>query len=307
MGRRRRGNKIDGWIVLDKPLGLGSTAAVSAIKRLLRPQKVGHGGTLDPLATGVLPIGLGEATKTMPFIIDSTKEYEFEICWGEARNTDDREGEVIETSDHRPGIQQIDAALAGFLGEIEQVPPAFSAIRIDGVRAYALARAGKTPEMRARTVNIMNLERLAGKDAGPDREGDPDHTSFALVCGKGTYVRALARDLARALGTVGHVSALRRTRVGPFRISHAISLEFLNDLSHSARAEESMLPVMTALADIPALAVTENEADRIRHGQAVNLPTARSGTICLTFGGLPLAVATASEGIVKPLRVFNLT
>ena len=302
MSRRRRGNKIDGWIVLDKPLGLSSTAAVGAVKRLLHPQKAGHGGTLDPLATGVLPIGLGEATKTMPFILDSTKEYEFEVCWGEERNTDDREGEVTATSDHRPSAQEIDATISGFMGEIEQIPPAFSAIKVDGARAYDLARAGKPPEMMARTVEIIKLERLAGGG----KESDADHTSFHLVCGKGTYVRALARDLARALGTRGHVSALRRTRVGPFRISDAISLELLNDLSHSARAEESMLPVMTALADIPALAVTENEADRIRHGQAVNLPTARSGTICLTFGGLPLAVAEASEGIVKPLRVFNL-
>lgn len=302
MGRHRRGKKIDGWIILDKPLGLGSTAAVSAVKRLLHPQKAGHGGTLDPLATGVLPIGLGEATKTMPFITDSTKEYEFEVCWGEARNTDDREGEVTRTSSHRPGRQEIDAALSGFIGEIEQIPPAFSAIRIKGVRAYDLARAGETPEMKARTVEIKNLVRLEGNDKG----GDADHTSFSLVCGKGTYVRALARDLALALDTVGHVSALRRTRVGPFRICDAISLEILNDLSHSARAEESMLPVMTALADIPALAVTENEADRIRHGQAVKLPTARSGTICLTCGGMPVAVAEASEGNVRPLRVFNL-
>lgn len=302
MSRRRRGKKIDGWIVLDKPLGLSSTAAVGAVKRLLHPQKAGHGGTLDPLATGVLPIGLGEATKTMPFILDSTKEYEFEVCWGEERNTDDREGEVTATSNHRPSAQEIDAAISGFMGEIEQIPPAFSAIKVDGSRAYDLARAGKPPEMMARTVEIIKLERLVGSD----KDSDADHTSFHLICGKGTYVRALARDLARALGTRGHVSALRRTRVGPFRISDAISLELLNDLSHSARAEESMLPVMTALADIPALAVTENEADRIRHGQAVNLPTARSGTICLTHGGMPLAVAEASEGIVKPLRVFNL-
>lgn len=302
MGRRRRGKKIDGWIILDKPLGLSSTAAVGAVKRLLHPQKAGHAGTLDPLATGVLPIGLGEATKTMPFIVDSTKEYEFQVCWGEARNTDDREGEVTETSDHRPDAQEIDAALADFVGEIEQIPPVYSAIKVDGERAYKLARAGKTPEMRVRTVHVESLERIASIKKG----GDADHTSFHLVCGKGTYVRALARDLARVLGTVGHVSAIHRTRVGPFRISDAISLELLNDLSHSARAEESILPVMTALADIPALAVTENEADRIRHGQAVNLPTARSGTICLTHGGMPLAVAEASEGLVKPLRVFNL-
>ncbi|MCH8861893.1 MAG: tRNA pseudouridine(55) synthase TruB [Proteobacteria bacterium] len=302
MGRRRRGKKIDGWIVLDKPLGLSSTAALGAVKRLLHPQKAGHGGTLDPLATGVLPIALGEATKTMPFIVDSTKEYEFQVCWGEERNTDDREGEVTHTSDHRPDARQIDAALGGFIGEIEQIPPAFSAIKVDGTRAYDLARAGKPPEMRARTVRVERLERLVGGE----KHSDAEHTSFHLVCGKGTYVRALARDLARVLGTRGHVSALRRTRVGPFQISHAISLELLNDLSHSARAEESILPVMTALADIPALAVTENEADRIRHGQAVNLPTARSGTICLTHGGMPLAVAEASEGIVRPLRVFNL-
>ena len=193
MGRRRRGKKIDGWIILDKPLGLSSTAAVGAIKRALHPQKAGHGGTLDPLATGVLPVGLGEATKTMPFITDSTKIYEFEVCWGEARNTDDREGEVTETSDHRPSPADIDAALGGFIGEIEQVPPAFSAIKINGERAYKLARAGEAPEMRARSVLVENLERLDARDE--------DHTSLRLTCGKGTYVRALARDLALVLTT----------------------------------------------------------------------------------------------------------
>lgn len=300
--KKRIRQKIDGWLVFDKPLGMTSSQAVGAIKRLLNPMKAGHAGTLDPLATGILPIGLGEATKTMAFVTDALKEYEFTIQWGEARSTDDREGEVTATSDVRPGNAEIDAALGQFIGDIDQVPPAFSAIKVEGQRAYKLARAGKAPKLNARTVHIEMLERLPPSENMPD-EGQ---TRFRLLCGKGTYVRSLARDLAGALGTVGFVAELRRTRVGPFTEKDAISLELLTDLSHSARAAESVLPVMTVLDDIPALAVTEYEADRLRHGQTIKLPTAKSGLVCVKQNDVPLALAEVEDGNVRPVRVFNL-
>lgn len=301
--RKKRGQKIDGWVVLDKPAGMTSTQAVGAVKRLLNPLKAGHAGTLDPLATGILPVGLGEATKTMAFVTDAAKEYEFAIKWGEARSTDDAEGEITDTSHVRPSDDEIDAALGQFIGDIEQVPPAFSAIKVDGRRAYDLARAGKAPKLGARTVRVERFERIA--QAG--NNNDPEQTRFRLLCGKGTYVRSLARDLAGVLGTFGFVAELRRTRVGPFTEKDAISLELLNDLSHSARAAESVLPVMTVLDDIPALAVTDYEADRLRHGQSIKLPTARCGLVCVTHNDVPLALAEVQNGNVRPVRVFNLS
>lgn len=310
MGRRgrKRGQPLNGWVILDKPQGLTSAQAVGAVKRLLDPQKAGHAGTLDPMATGVLPIGLGEATKTMSHVTDSTKEYEFTVRWGEARTTDDAEGEVTGTSAVRPTVAAIDRVLPNFIGDIEQQPPAYSALKVDGRRAYELARAGVAPDLKTRTVSVFELERLVDatveSDAGAG--GGEEQTRFRLCCGKGTYVRALARDLARALGTLGYVTAIRRTRVGPFRESAAISLESLEVLSHSARAAESLEPVMTALADIPELAVTKQEALRMRQGQILKLPTAMSGTVCVTHEGLLLAIAKADKGSVRPLRIFNL-
>lgn len=299
MARRRRGRKLDGWLILDKPTGLTSAQAVAAVRRLTGAQKAGHAGTLDPLASGVLPIGLGEATKTMTFITGAGKEYDFTVAWGEARDTDDAEGTVTRTSPVTPEPDAIAAALPSFTGTIDQTPPAFSAIKIAGRRAYDLARGGQAVAPAPRRVVIEALALVDHDAAGRT-------SRLHVACGKGTYVRALARDLACRLGTCGHVVGLRRTRVGPFDRTHAISLEKLEALSHSARAAEYVLPVMTALADIPALAVTEHEADRLRHGQSLRLPTANDGTVCVTVGGAPVAIADATQGIVQPLRVFNL-
>jgi len=297
MARKKRGNPIHGWLIIDKVEGMGSTDVVRAIKRILHPQKIGHGGTLDPLATGVLPIAMGEATKTMPFILDSTKVYEFGVKWGQATSTDDREGDVIEASDVRPIEADIEGILAAFTGEIQQVPPAFSAIKVDGKRAYELARRGDDVELKPRNIEVISLKLL-------QHDGDESH--FEVVCGKGTYVRSLSRDMAVALGTVGHASYIRRTRVGPFSLEGAISLEKLDELSHIARALEAVLPVATALDDIPALAVTADEAVRIKRGQQLRLPTERSGTMVLTSDGQVLAIVEVADGVAQPVRVFNL-
>ena len=256
MARRRKGEKIDGWVVLDKPVGLGATPAVSRVRRLFGAQQAGHGGTLDPLASGVLPIALGEATKTVPFVMDGRKEYRFTLRFGEARATEDAEGEVTATSEVRPDDAAIAGALAAFCGEIEQMPPAFSALKVDGRRAYDLARAGETVELKPRKVLIERLEFLGR----PDR----DHANFLVGCGKGTYIRSLGRDLAIALGTVGHLSMLRRTAAGPCREAAAISLPKLEALGHIPALFGALAPVATALDDIPALAVTEAQADRLR-------------------------------------------
>ena len=264
MSRRKTGDKVDGWVILDKPVGLGSTPAVSRVRRLFGAQKAGHGGTLDPLASGVLPIALGEATKTVPFVMDGRKEYRFTLCFGQARSTEDAEGEVTATSDLRPADAAIRSALAAFVGEIEQVPPAFSALKVDGKRAYDLARAGEAVDLKPRRIVIERLELLG--------RADTDHADFVVSCGKGTYIRSLGRDLAHSLGTVGYLSALRRTAVGPFREEAAISLPKLEALGHIPALLGALAPVATALDDIPALALTEAQADRLRQGQPVLLP-----------------------------------
>ncbi len=297
---RKKGNKIDGWLIVDKPLGVTSTDVVRAIRRAVKPQKLGHGGTLDPLATGILPIGLGEATKAMPFITDASKEYVFEIAFGSETNTDDREGEVSARSNVFPDESKIIACLEQFKGKIEQLPPVYSAIKIDGKRAYQRARDGEDVVMKPRLVEIHDISLLNMDENG--------HTArFHVACGKGTYVRSLARDIARSVGALGHVKSLRRTRVGPFLEKHAISLVLEDDLSHIARAVEQALPVMTALTDISALALTENEADRAKQGQSLELETDVEGLVVLTLGDKPLAIAEASNGTVKPKRVFNLS
>ncbi len=294
-----KGHKIDGWIIVDKDTGMTSTDVVRAIKRILRPLKAGHAGTLDPLATGILPIALGEATKTIPYIVDAKKEYDFTIGWGEERTTDDSEGEVVKSGDKRPPAQDIKAALPSFVGALEQMPPQFSALKVGGKRAYDLARSGRTVELKPRMVTIDAFDLI--KDGG-----DENHGNFHVICGKGTYIRALARDLGRKLQCFGHITAIRRTRVGPFSEACAISLAKLDDLSHSARALEALIPVMTALDDIPALAITKDEARRIKNGQTLRLPTKRSGTVRLTQDRALIALATVTEGETKPLRVFNL-
>ena len=301
MSTKRPKNKVDGWVVLDKPLGMGSTQAVGKVRWLFAAEKAGHGGTLDPLATGVLPIALGEATKTVPFIMDGRKEYRFTLRFGEARSTDDGEGEVTATSDLRPTDEAIRAALGQFTGEIEQMPPAFSALKIGGKRAYDLARAGETVELKARMVRIDRLELLARPDA--------DHADFVVGCGKGTYIRSLGRDLARALGIVGHLSALRRTVVGPFREEAAISLPKLEALGHIPPLLGALVPVATALDDIPALALTGTQADRLRHGQPVLLTrdAPPSGALVRAKAGSRLVALVLSDGVsLKPVRVFNL-
>ena len=298
MARRRKGRDVDGWIVLDKPLGLSSATAANRVRGILEAKKAGHGGTLDPMATGILPVALGEATKTVAWCQDSAKGYRFTIQWGENRDTDDAEGKVTATSLARAGTGQIEAALKGFEGSILQLPPRYSAIKVDGERAYDLARAGKVPSLRPRRVAI---ERLSMVDVP-----DPDHATFELDCGKGTYVRALARDLAAALGVCGYVSALRRTRVGSFRLDQAISLETLAELRHSPALSGHLLPVEAALDDIPALPLTETAATRLTCGQAIQVPGQESGTVRATASGRLVAIAEVADGEVRPLRVFNL-
>lgn len=294
---KRKGRPINGWLNLDKPQGLTSTQAIGRVRRLTQAAKIGHGGTLDPLATGILPIALGEATKTLPYVVDSEKEYEFTIAWGEERSTDDAEGEVVAQSDHRPDEAAIVAKLPDFTGVIEQVPPAFSAIKVDGQRAYDLSRRGEAVELAAREVEIHSLELMAA---------DRDSARLVMTCGKGTYVRSLARDLARALGTRGHVIELRRTRVGPFRAAAAISLDMLEDMVHSAPPEKILLPVETALDGIPALAVTGGEAKRLQAGQVLHVPSRKSGVVRVMADDALVALAAIEHGELRPLRVFNL-
>ena len=301
MTRRKAGAKVDGWVILDKPVGIGSTPAVGKVRRLFNAQKAGHGGTLDPLASGVLPIALGEATKTVPFVMDGRKEYRFTLRFGEARSTDDAEGEVTATCDVRPTDGEILGVLARFLGEIEQTPPAFSALKIGGQRAYDLARAGEAVDLKPRRVLIGRLDLVA--------RIDQDHADLVVTCGKGTYIRSLGRDLARALGTVGHLSALRRTAAGPFREEAAISLSKLEALGHIPALLGALAPVTTALDDIPALALTEAQADRLRQGQPVLLTrdAPPSGSLLRAEAGSKLVALVRSDGAaLKPVRVFNL-
>ena len=305
--RKREKRDVHGWLILDKPVGMTSTHAVSVVRRLFTAKRAGHAGTLDPLASGCLPIALGEATKTVPFVMDGRKNYRFTVRWGEERDTDDAEGRVVETASVRPAPDDIRALLPRFTGTIEQVPPRFSAIKIDGERAYDLAREGETVELEARPVEIHCLELI--------ETPDPDHAMLAAQCGKGTYVRALARDLGRLLGCLGHVAALRRTIVGPFGEPHMISLERLESLCHRAAVGEGnlaelLLPVETALDDIPALAVSRADAARLQRGQAVlmrgrDAPVLR-GQVSVTVSGRLIALAEVDRGEIVPKRVFNL-
>jgi tRNA pseudouridine55 synthase len=299
MARRHRGKPVNGWVLLDKPVGLGSTPALNRVRRLFDAQKAGHAGTLDPLASGLLPIALGEATKVVARITESGKRYEFTIRWGEERDTDDADGQVVASSDTRPTRTALAAALEAYIGDIDQVPPRYSAVKVDGERAYALARDGEVVELAARQVHIEQIDIVEFSDGF-------DTARLALACGKGTYVRSLARDLGRDLGCFGHVAALRRTRVGPFDIERAISLDKLEDLGHKGALETALQPVAAALADIPALAVTGNEAERLRRGQEIRVPSSQAGTVCVLSSGNPVAVADLHEGVLRPLRVFNL-
>jgi len=305
--RRRKGRPIDGWLVIDKPAGLTSTDVVNRVKKLLQADRVGHAGTLDPLATGILPIALGKATKTVPFLMDAAKTYRFTLRFGEARDTDDAEGAVTATAEGRPDDEAIRAVLARFTGAITQVPPRFSAIKVDGERAYDLARQGQAVEFKPRTVRIDAITLAA--------RPDPDHAEFLVRCGKGAYMRALARDIALALDTVGHVSALRRLSVGPFDEAKAISLDALADLAHKDAALQPLLPVETALADIPALALTVQEAARLRQGQAISLiellgrvpPDAdpAGGLVRVVAEGRAFALGRLADGLLQPHRLLE--
>ncbi len=297
-GRRRKGRPVNGWVLLDKPVGLTSTAAVARVRALFEAQKAGHAGTLNPLASGVLPLALGEATKVVSYVMASTKAYRFTVRWGEERDTDDAEGAAVARSDKRPERAEIEARLSDFEGEILQIPPAYSAIKVKGERAYDMARDGRPADLPARPVRIESFELIGC----PDR----DHAEFRLRCGKGAYVRALARDLGRALGCFGYVSGLRRTAVGGFDEGHAISLEMLEELGHKGALESALRPVEAALDDIPALALTENEADRLKCGQSLRVPSSKEGTVYATCRDRLVAIAYLERGEIKPVRVFNL-
>ncbi|MGB0720111.1 MAG: tRNA pseudouridine(55) synthase TruB [Bdellovibrionales bacterium] len=330
MGRRnKKGDKVDGWINLDKPVGVTSTQAVGKVRRALNAQKVGHAGTLDPLASGILPIALGEATKTIPYVQDAFKAYEFTVTWGQQRSTDDAEGDVIACSDIRPTIEQIEAALPAFIGEIEQIPPQFSAIKIDGQRAYDLARAGEQVDIKPRQVFVEHLEIIHPHPTPPPRgggnEADAQHlaavggggvsqTSFIMTCSKGTYVRSLARDLAVTLGTYGYVSALRRTAVGTFTAADAISLEKLTQMDHSAARSEALLAVQAPLDDIPALAISDQEGATLRNGQVLSFISRADfhrldgikGEALALCRDKAVALVEIEGPHIKPVRVFNL-
>jgi len=303
---RKRREAVNGWVILDKPYGMTSTQAVGKVRFLFNAEKAGHGGTLDPLASGLLPIALGEATKTVSHAMDGRKVYRFTAAWGEERTTDDLEGEATVTSDRRPSKNEIEAILSRFTGEIQQTPPAFSAIKVDGERAYDLARAGEAVELAARPVLIEALSLVDMPD--------PDYATFEVTCGKGTYIRSLARDMGRALGTAAHVSMLRRVAVGPFTEAHMISLENLAELGHKAPGGDAktgaLLPIETVLDGIPALAIDEEQARRLKLGQAVllrgaNAPIAEDAVLVMS-GGKPLGIGTIIQGSLKPKRLFNL-
>jgi len=299
---------MHGWIILDKPLGLGSTQAVSAVKRNLREAgfgkvKVGHGGTLDPLATGVLPIALGEATKLCGRMLDASKTYDFTICFGTETSGLDAEGEIVATSDHRPSLAQVEAALAQFIGPIEQIPPAYSAIKIDGKRAYDLARAGEVVEMKSRYVTVHNLclHSVAAVDA-------LNAVTLTADVSKGTYIRSLARDIAYAVGTVGHVTMLRRTRAGPFSVQGAISLDKLNAFGQGATQEDIILPIEAGLVDIPALNLSPEQARAVQQGRVLTGIAMKDGLHWARGADLrPLALVENVDGILKTVRGFNLT
>lgn len=304
---------MHGWIILDKPIGLGSTQAVAAVKRALRDggypkRKVGHGGTLDPLASGVLPVALGEATKLAGRLLDSDKIYAFTIAFGTETDTLDREGRVIARSDVRPTYADVAAILPRFTGPIAQMPPAYSALKVDGARAYDLARAGDAVALAARSVTIHALAP-GGPDGEIDAPGESEHLqemTLTAHVSKGTYVRSLARDIAHALGTVGHVAMLRRLKAGPFTLAPAISLDKLADLAKERALEDVCLPLRAGLDDIPALSLTPDQAGLLRQGQIVVGIAAADGQCFAMLGDVPVALAEVRAGTLRVVRGFNL-
>lgn len=313
MARRKKGDKVDGWINLNKPVGMTSTQALAAVKRALNPQKAGHAGTLDPLASGILPIALGEATKTVPYVQDSIKTYNFTVTWGEQRTTDDAEGGVMRQSDKRPARADVEALLPAFHGDVEQIPPQFSAIKVDGNRAYDLARDGEEVILKSRLVYIESLEIVAHTE---------QETSFRCVCGKGTYVRSLARDMGEKLGCFGYISLLERAAVGPFTLENAISLDFFTDSDNKPSPEQVLLPLTTALDDIPVLALKEQEAARLKNGNSLaflskpdlermsqaGIEWDKSGTVTVltTYNKKGVALVEVEGPELHPIRIFNI-
>lgn len=304
---------LSGWVNLNKPVGMTSNDALMKIKRALGFPKIGHAGTLDPLASGILPIALGEATKLVQYMMEDDKVYLFTVKWGTQTTTDDAEGEVMASSDHRPSREEIESALPEFTGDVMQIPPTFSAIKVDGQRAYDLARAGKPPELEARPVQIYELEIT-------DHSGD--ETTFRAVCGKGTYVRSLARDIGLKCGTYGSVTKLIREAVGPFSLDNAISLDFFTESNDNTDLLSAVLPVQTVLDDIPVLAVTDPEAQKLRNGQkltfvarpdvqrladaGVDFRSTEAVLTLATYKGKALAVLEFAGVEAQPVRVFNL-
>jgi tRNA pseudouridine55 synthase len=300
MGRKRKGRAISGWLVVDKPAGVTSTAVVNKVRWALGAQKAGHAGTLDPAATGVLAVALGEATKTVPYITEALKCYRFTVTFGAATTTDDAEGKVIEHSDLRPTDAEIEAALAAFRGEIMQVPPQFSAVKVEGERAYDLAREGERLDLAPRPLWVERLEIVA--------RPDPDHVELEMVCGKGGYVRAIARDLGRALGCLGHVERLRRSWSGPFEADKGVSLELVDRLAKTEEIDSYLLPLELGLADLPELKATPEGAARLRNGtpgMVIASDVDYGEEAWASHQGKAVAVGQYRAGELHPTRVFN--
>ncbi|MCU4651537.1 tRNA pseudouridine(55) synthase TruB [Roseibacterium sp. SDUM158016] len=301
MARRRKGRDISGWLLVDKPAGMTSTAVVNKVRWAFDAKKAGHAGTLDPDATGLLPVALGEATKTIAYLGDALKGYDFTVRWGIQTTTDDAAGEVIAASDARPSEADIEAALPAFTGDIRQVPPQFSAVKVDGARAYDLAREGETLELDARDLYVDELTLVSRPDA--------DHAELRFVCGSGGYVRSIARDLGQTLGCLGHVTALRRTWVGPFDIEHAVTLDEVERLAKTPEIDALLAPTALALADLPELKATEAGVARLRNGnpgQVLPGPVEYGDLAWASHGGEPVAVGRFRAGELHPERVFNL-
>ncbi|MDB5526244.1 MAG: truB [Rhizobium sp.] len=305
--RKPKGRPISGWMILDKPVDFGSTEAVSKIKWLFKAQKAGHAGTLDPLASGMLPIALGDATKTVPYVMDGRKIYEFTVSWGEERSTDDLEGDVTHSSDERPSEEAIRELLPNYTGVIQQIPPQFSAIKIAGERAYDMARAGETVDIPAREVEIHRLTLLKAEN---------DHACFEVECGKGTYVRSLARDLGRDLGCFGHISELRRSYVAPFGedtmvpLADLVALESIEDMDERLAALDAFLiDTGEALSSLPHLAISDDQARRLRSGNPIILRGRDAPLPCpeayATVQGELIAIGAIEEGEFRPKRVFG--
>ncbi|WBU63299.1 tRNA pseudouridine(55) synthase TruB [Paracoccus aerodenitrificans] len=295
---RKKGRDISGWLIVDKPAGIGSTDVVGKVRWALDAKKAGHAGTLDPDATGILAVALGEATKTVPLLTEALKAYDFTVNWGAETSTDDASGEVLETSANRPDADAIRAALHGFTGDIMQIPPAFSAVRVDGERAYDLAREGEAPELAARPLYVDELSLI---------EARQDSADLHMVCGKGGYVRSIARDLGRELGCLGHVAGLRRVWSGPFEVEDAVAFDLI-DRENQAEIEARLLPIQSALAELPELNATEQGAIRIRNGNPGQvLGQAEFGDIVwVSHQGQAVCIGRYLGGEVQPERVFNL-